>query len=179
MIRWRILQRANDRLATNWTLHDLRHSATSRMANDPTLTLVEVQSVLRHRRLASATVPLATRYDAHERVTSEPQPFLFQRTIGQRREAVSPGAVTNRLRRLCAELAEQHPGFKIAHFTPQDFRRLLATELINSRLAIHIGAGHAAPGPRQPRHCCPPSTCSRSPRRARGTPWATTGSPRS
>jgi integrase len=35
----RTLQRANDRLSTNWTLHDLRHTAASRMAGDPGLTL--------------------------------------------------------------------------------------------------------------------------------------------
>lgn len=54
----RILQRANDRLGTNWTLHDLRHTAASRMVNDPALTLVEVQSVLRDRRLASTQLYL-------------------------------------------------------------------------------------------------------------------------
>lgn len=54
----RILQRANDRLGTNWTLHDLRHTGASRMVNDSTLTLVEVQSVLRHRRVASTQLYL-------------------------------------------------------------------------------------------------------------------------
>lgn len=54
----RVLQRANEQLHTNWTLHDLRHTGASRMANDPALTLVEVQSVLRHRRLASTQLYL-------------------------------------------------------------------------------------------------------------------------
>lgn len=44
----RVLQRANQRLRTNWTLHDLRHTAATRMANDPKMTLVEVQTILRH-----------------------------------------------------------------------------------------------------------------------------------
>lgn len=44
----RVLQRANDRLGTNWTLHDLRHTAATRMAQDPAMTLPEVQAVLRH-----------------------------------------------------------------------------------------------------------------------------------
>jgi hypothetical protein len=44
------------------------------------------------------------------------------------------------LLRRCGELAEQHPGFQAASFTPHDFRRLLATDLVNSGLPIHIGA---------------------------------------
>jgi integrase len=49
----RIVQRANDKLATNWTLHDLRHTAAARMAADPHLTLPEVQMVLRHKHLTT------------------------------------------------------------------------------------------------------------------------------
>ncbi|MEV8504530.1 site-specific integrase [Actinoplanes sp. NPDC051475] len=44
----RILQRANARLGTNWTLHDLRHTAATRMVNGGKLTLAEVQAILRH-----------------------------------------------------------------------------------------------------------------------------------
>jgi integrase len=44
----RILQRVNARLVTNWTLHDLRHTAATRMANGGKLTLAEVQAILRH-----------------------------------------------------------------------------------------------------------------------------------
>lgn len=99
-----------------------------------------IACIIRRLTADRAIVPLATRYDPYERITTEPQPFLFQRDIGQRREAVSPGAVTNRLRRLCDELGQTHPAFATAHFSPQDFRRLLATELVNSGLPIHIGA---------------------------------------
>jgi integrase len=49
----RVLQRSNRRLATNWTLHDLRHTAAARMAADPRLTLAEVQTILRHRHLST------------------------------------------------------------------------------------------------------------------------------
>ncbi|MFD7621476.1 tyrosine-type recombinase/integrase [Streptomyces sp. NPDC059802] len=49
----RVIQRANDRLSTNWSLHDLRHTAAERMANDPNLTLVEVRAILRHADLAT------------------------------------------------------------------------------------------------------------------------------
>lgn len=54
----RILQRANARLGTNWTAHDLRHTAAARMVADPHLTLPEVQTVLRHRNLSSTQVYL-------------------------------------------------------------------------------------------------------------------------
>ncbi|MER5966692.1 site-specific integrase [Streptomyces sp. NPDC002057] len=49
----RVLQRVNDRLGTNWTLHDLRHTAANRMANDPNLTLAQVRAILRHTDLAT------------------------------------------------------------------------------------------------------------------------------
>jgi hypothetical protein len=44
------------------------------------------------------------------------------------------------LGQLCTELAEHRPEFAEAKFTPHDFRRLLATDLVNSGLPIHIGA---------------------------------------
>lgn len=49
----RVIQRVNDRLGTNWTLHDLRHTAAMRMANDPNLTLAQVRVILRHTDLAT------------------------------------------------------------------------------------------------------------------------------
>jgi integrase len=56
----RTLQRANQRLGTNWTLHDLRHTAASRMAGDSELTLPEVQTVLRHAQVTTTQRYLAT-----------------------------------------------------------------------------------------------------------------------
>ncbi|MEU9411645.1 site-specific integrase [Streptomyces sp. NPDC048281] len=49
----RVLQRANEKLKTNWTLHDLRHTAANRMANDPNLTLAQVRVIMRHADLAT------------------------------------------------------------------------------------------------------------------------------
>ncbi len=49
----RVVQRANARLGTNWTLHDLRHTAAARLAADARLTLPEVQTILRHQRLST------------------------------------------------------------------------------------------------------------------------------
>ncbi|WP_211325169.1 tyrosine-type recombinase/integrase [Williamsia limnetica] len=56
----RVFQRVNVVLGTNWTLHDLRHTAAVRMATDGTLTLPEVQTVLGHADLRTTsryTVP--------------------------------------------------------------------------------------------------------------------------
>ncbi|MGK9274565.1 tyrosine-type recombinase/integrase [Williamsia muralis] len=56
----RVLQRVNTVLGTNWTLHDLRHTAAVRMVSDGTLTLPEIQTVLGHADLRTTsryTVP--------------------------------------------------------------------------------------------------------------------------
>lgn len=59
----RILQRANARLGTNWTAHDMRHTAAARMVADPSLTLPEVQTVLRHKHLATTQRYLTVNVD--------------------------------------------------------------------------------------------------------------------
>jgi integrase len=56
----RVMQRANDGLGTNWTVHDLRHTAAARMVASGVLTLPEVQVVLGHADLRTTsryTVP--------------------------------------------------------------------------------------------------------------------------
>ncbi|MEV0650116.1 tyrosine-type recombinase/integrase [Phytomonospora sp. NPDC050363] len=52
----RILQRAQECFGTNWTLHDFRHTAAQRMARDPALTLVEVQTILRHAHITTTAL---------------------------------------------------------------------------------------------------------------------------
>lgn len=54
----RVIQRANDRLGTNWTAHDLRHTAAMRMANDPNVPIVHTQAVLRHAHLSTTNTYL-------------------------------------------------------------------------------------------------------------------------
>jgi integrase len=51
----RILQRANAVLGTNWTWHYARHTAATRMANSRTLTLSEVQAILRHTNIQTTS----------------------------------------------------------------------------------------------------------------------------
>jgi len=64
---WRPLQydaarmmfdRANDLLGTNWTLHDLRHTAAYRLARDPQMPLTNVQWVLGHAHLSTTQLYL-------------------------------------------------------------------------------------------------------------------------
>jgi len=52
----RVTQRANDRLGTGWTLHDLRHTAARRMMADPAVSLTDVQWVLGHAHLTTTAI---------------------------------------------------------------------------------------------------------------------------
>ncbi len=99
-----------------------------------------IAAIIRRHTADGRTIPLLPRYDPHERRSSPPMPFLFQRRIGTSHEVVSDTTVVDMLKRRCGELAEQHPGFHASDFTPHDFRRLLATDLVNNGLPIHIGA---------------------------------------
>lgn len=99
-----------------------------------------VAAIVRRHAAGGETIPLLSRYDPKERQSSPAMPFLFQRKIGTKHEVISDTTVVNMLKRRCGELAAQHPGFLATSFTPHDFRRLLATDLVNSGLPIHIGA---------------------------------------
>jgi hypothetical protein len=50
--------RANQVLGSNWTLHDLRHSASYRMARDPQVELADVQWVLGHAHMSTTELYL-------------------------------------------------------------------------------------------------------------------------
>ncbi|PRB43010.1 integrase [Arthrobacter sp. MYb23] len=52
----RMFARAQEGLGSNWTLHDLRHTAAERMIADPAFTLVDVQTVLRHVNVTTTTI---------------------------------------------------------------------------------------------------------------------------
>jgi site-specific recombinase XerD len=54
----RMFERANAALGSDWTLHDLRHSAAARMVRDPQLTLSDVQWVLGHAHLSTTEIYL-------------------------------------------------------------------------------------------------------------------------
>lgn len=99
-----------------------------------------VATIIRRLTRNRKGVPLATRFDKYERITSEPQPFLFQRTVGQRTEVINPGTLRDELAKLSDALSVEHPELAGCRFTPHDFRRLFATDLVNHGLPIHIGA---------------------------------------
>ncbi|MCG0284537.1 site-specific integrase [Streptomyces sp. PSAA01] len=48
-----VFRRANALLGTNWSMHDLRHTAALRMARDKRLTLRDVQTILGHAHLST------------------------------------------------------------------------------------------------------------------------------
>jgi site-specific recombinase XerD len=59
----RMFERANAVLGSDWTLHDLRHSAAARMARDPQLTLSDVQLVMGHAHLSTTEIYLTPNTD--------------------------------------------------------------------------------------------------------------------
>jgi integrase len=74
-----VLVRVNAKTGANLVLHDFRHTCALRLASDPAMTLVEVQTHLRHRHLSSTEVYLVARPEeviaqvqAHQRAGSPP-----------------------------------------------------------------------------------------------------------
>jgi len=59
---YRMFTRANAALGSNWTLHDLRHTAAYRMARDSDMPLTDVQWVLGHAQLSTSRVGHTARY---------------------------------------------------------------------------------------------------------------------
>ncbi|WP_197289116.1 site-specific integrase [Nocardia sp. NRRL S-836] len=102
--------------------------------------LFHVIAMIVMRQTQHGPIPLVPRYDTHERQFTAPMPYLFQRQIGGVRRVTSPSTALNNLRKRCEVIGETDPQFRGLHFTPHDFRRLFATELVNNGLPIHIGA---------------------------------------
>lgn len=51
----KVVMRANDKLGTNWTMHDLRHTAALRMSRDENLSARDVQTILGHAHLSTTS----------------------------------------------------------------------------------------------------------------------------
>jgi hypothetical protein len=98
-----------------------------------------IAAVIRRHTAAGASIRVVRRWDPHERVWSAPMPFLFQRPLISA-GAMSFQSVRETVTRQCEQIAATNPGFAGVRFTPHDFRRLFATELVNNGLPIHIGA---------------------------------------
>lgn len=99
-----------------------------------------IAQIIRRLTHDGRPVRLLNRYDPHEKTWSEPMPFLMQRQSGTQRSVISPTTFIHMFARSCEELAETHRAFADMTFTPHDFRRLFATEIVNGGLPIHIGA---------------------------------------
>ena len=54
----RMFTRAGESLGTDWTLHDLRHTAAYRMARDPEMPLADIQWILGHAHLSTTQLYL-------------------------------------------------------------------------------------------------------------------------
>ena len=85
-------------------------------------------------------LPLVSRYDQAERLHSPALPFLFQRRWGLRSQAVTHMRVKELLAELVVAARITNPDGSPARFSPHDFRRIFATEAVNSGLPVHITA---------------------------------------
>ena len=56
-----MFERVNDQAGTGATLHSFRHTAAYRMAEDPSLPLTDVQSVLGHAQLTTTQIYVTPR----------------------------------------------------------------------------------------------------------------------
>jgi site-specific recombinase XerC len=98
-----------------------------------------IAMIIRRHTARGRSIRVTRRWDPHERLWSAPMPFLFQRRLVSA-SPLSFQAVRDMITRQCQEVAATNPAFKDLGFTPHDFRRLFATELVNNGLPIHIGA---------------------------------------
>ncbi|WP_328988836.1 site-specific integrase [Kribbella sp. NBC_01245] len=130
--------------ATSGTLVPLLHIVPSKtdverlVPMTPELVIVLV-AVQRRAKGPHSHVPLSVRYDPHEKVHGEPFPHLFARRIGTRQEVMSPSVVRRMIGAVAASADLRDAGQPI-RFTPHDFRRLFATELVSTGLPLHIAA---------------------------------------
>ncbi|MGC4851838.1 tyrosine-type recombinase/integrase [Micromonospora sp. DT4] len=99
-----------------------------------------IAAIIRRHQDATASVPILPRYDNNERLHTDPMPFLFSRRHGHARQVLGQHQAVAMLARRCRDLSATHPEFGQSRFTPHDFRRLFATDLVNNGLPIHIGA---------------------------------------
>jgi site-specific recombinase XerC len=87
-----------------------------------------------------ARVPLAARYDPLEHELGPPLPYLLQRRRGTDRVLLTRAAASHLLRRAAVRADLRDADGALLRFAPHDFRRLFATEAVNSGLPIHIAA---------------------------------------
>jgi Phage integrase family len=86
------------------------------------------------------SVPLVCRYDHHERVTSVPLPYLFQRNPNGTPVVIGHQGARDAITRAAARAELHDVNGQPLRLVPHDFRRLFATEAVNGGLPIHIAA---------------------------------------
>lgn len=96
--------------------------------------LVDVQ---RRARGTGQTVPLSVRYDPNEKSFSDPLPHLFARLVGPTQNVLSHTYISRILNAAAIHAGLTDAGSPVT-FTPHDFRRLFATELVGTGLPLHI-----------------------------------------
>lgn len=90
-----VIQRANAALGTNWSLHDLRHTAAYRMIDDPNLSLSDVQWILGHKHITTTQIYLEPRPEeviarvrAHHAAAAAARPAPAPAAAGYRPEVM-------------------------------------------------------------------------------------------
>ncbi|MFF3121708.1 tyrosine-type recombinase/integrase [Streptomyces sp. NPDC057908] len=85
-----MFRRTNALLGTDWSMHDLRHTAVLRMSRDKRLTQRDVQTILGHAHLGTtADVYLV---EEEEQVIARVQEYLADREERAKRPAPSAAA---------------------------------------------------------------------------------------
>jgi len=107
---------------------------------DPELASVLAAIITRLRAGNDGTVPLAARYDHHERTTGPLLPHLFQRARGARREVISPGTVCKLINTALAAAGIKDATGQPLACRPHDFRRCFTTAAVTGGLPVHIAA---------------------------------------
>ncbi|MFJ3798498.1 tyrosine-type recombinase/integrase [Streptomyces sp. NPDC090088] len=93
-----MFESANDLLGSNWTLHDLRHTAAYRLAQDPKMPLTDIQWVLAHAHLTTTQLYLPAGKDEvieHVRAHHARQARLREQPPPQPAPGYNPDSLNN------------------------------------------------------------------------------------
>ncbi|WP_410570313.1 tyrosine-type recombinase/integrase [Amycolatopsis sp. cmx-4-61] len=106
----------------------------------PELASVLATIISRLRRANAGAVPLAERYDMHEKLTGPPLPHLFQRRNTHRWDVISYTVVRKLLNDTVARTGLRDASGDTLTYTAHDFRRIFATDAVTGGLPVHIAA---------------------------------------
>jgi integrase/recombinase XerD len=81
-----VLRRANALLGSNWSMHDLRHTAAIRMTRDESLSMRDVQTILGHADLTTTQIYTE---DDDQAVIRRVRQHLAERAIGSEQASVA------------------------------------------------------------------------------------------